>query len=293
MSGNGVGGLDNAREMMGRMGPAVGALAVVLVLALLALSRIGCVNVHTPPGHEGYVRSTPLVGAGEYVGVQTGPTSTGWVWRQKVVNIDMRPRTYSEKMTIPTRTRVDIELNAYARVKLAEGGVKQVVERLGGEAWYNNNVRDRFRAAVRDQVQQLDPFEVKNQMRAIGDQVKSSMQELYKDTPIVFESVDIGDIVYPKTVVDAVTDKFVTNEDNERKSIELEIAQKKIEIGIAEATGTRDSQQIIRTTLDPMYLQYEALQAIEQLANSDNTTFLVMPQGQNGSQPVIMNLGAR
>lgn len=291
MSGNGVGGLENAREMMGRLGPAAGALLVVLVLAMLALSRIGCVNVHTPAGHEGYVRSTPLVGAGEYVGVQTGPTSTGWVWRQKVVNIDMRPRTHSEEMKIPTRTRVEITLMAYARIKLRTGGVRQIVDRFGGENWYTNNVRDRFRAAIRDHVQKLDPFEVKNEMRHIGDEVLATMQNEYKDTPIEFLSVDIGDIIYPTQVVNAVTDKFVTNENNEQKSIELEIAQKQIEIGIAEATGTRDAQQIIRTTLDPMYLQYEALQAIEQLADSTNTTFLVMPLNANGSAPVIMNLG--
>ena len=291
MSGNGVGGLDNAREMMGRLGPAAGALFVVLVLALLALSRVGCVNIHTPPGHEGYVRSTPLVGAGDFVGTQTGPTSTGWVWRQKVVNIDMRPRTYSEDMTIPTRTRVEIELSAYARIKLRKGGVKEVVDRFGGENWYTNNVRDRFRAAVRDQVQKLDPFEVKNEMRHIGDQVLDTMKAEYEKTPIEFVAIDIGDIVYPDRVVNAVTDKFVTNENNEQKSIELEIAQKQIEIGIAEATGTRDAQQIIRTTLDPMYLQFEALQAIEQLADSTNTTFLVMPMGRDGSAPVIMSMG--
>jgi regulator of protease activity HflC (stomatin/prohibitin superfamily) len=277
--------------MVGRLGPAAGALIVVLVLAILALSRVGCVNIHTPPGHEGYVRSKPIAGAGEFVGTQTGPTSTGWVWRQEVVNIDMRPRTFSEDMTIPTKTRVEIGLRAHARIKLRKGGVKHIVEEFGGENWYANNVKDRFRAAVRDQVQRLEPFEVKNEMRAIGDHVLTIMQGLYKDTPIEFVSIDIGDIQYPERVVAAVTDKFVTNEDNERKSIELEIAQKQIEIGIAEATGTRDAQQIIRTTLDPMYLQYEALQAIEQLADSPNTTFLVMPQGNDGQSPVIMNLG--
>jgi hypothetical protein len=279
--------------MMGRIGPVVGAGLVLIVLGVAGLSRVGCVNIHTPPGHEGYVRSKPIAGAGKYVGWQRGPTSTGWVWRQEVVNIDMRPRTYSEGMVIPTSNRLKLELRAHARIMLREGGVKQIVEELGGENWYANNVRDRFRSVVRDQVQRLEPFEVKNQMRHIGDNVKIAMVELYKETPIEFVSVDIGDIQYPERVVNSVINKFVTNEDNERKDIELDIAQKQIQIGIAEATGTRDAQQIIRTTLDPMYLQFEALKAIEQLSDSANTTFLVTPLGEKGASPLIMNLDAK
>jgi hypothetical protein len=277
--------------MISRMGPAIGVGSVLLIIALIALSRVGCVNRNTPAGHEGYIRSNPIAGAGKYIGTQTGPTSTGWVWRQKVVNIDMRPRTYTEEMTIPTSNRLKLELRAHARIKLKKGGVKQIVEELGGENWYVNNVRDRFRGAVRDQVQRLEPFEVKNQINQIGDQVMAQMKEKYKDTPIEFVSVNLGDMQYPEEVVKSVTRKFVTNEDNERKDIELAIAQKQIEIGIAEAQGTRDAQQIIRTTLDEMYLQYEALQAIEQLSNSPETTVVITPFSNNGQSPMIMNLG--
>jgi len=166
-----------------------------------------------------------------------------------------------------------------------------LVEELGGQDWYVNNVRDRFRGAVRDQVQRLEPFEVKNQINEIGLQVMGQMKEKYKDTPIEFVLVNLGDIHYPEEVVRSVTNKFVTSEENERKDIELRIAQKQIEIGIAEATGTRDAQQIIRTTLDPMYLQYEALKAIEQLAGSPDTTVIITPYSPGGQAPIIMNLG--
>jgi hypothetical protein len=202
--------------MVGRFGPAAGALLVVLVLVLAGLSRVGCVNQHTPAGYEGYVRSKPIAGAGKYIGNQTGPTSTGWVWRQEVVNIDMRPRTYSEEMTIPTANRLNVTLRAHARIKLRKDGVKVIVEKFGGENWYDNNVRDRYRSTYREQVQRLEPFEVKNEMRHNGDTVRTAMEDLYKDTPIEFVSVDVGDIAYPSQVVVSVIKKFVTNEDNER-----------------------------------------------------------------------------
>ncbi|MBK9030562.1 MAG: hypothetical protein IPL61_04350 [Myxococcales bacterium] len=257
----------------------------------LAVVYAGCRNHHTPAGHVGYVRSRPFLGAGAFVGTITGPTSTGFVWRREVVNIDVRPNTYSEVMKIPTRNRLEVELRAHARIRLDPNKVRDVVETYGGAKWYENNVRDQYRSAVRDKVQRLDVFDVKNEMRAIGDEVLTDMQLRYRDSGIEFLSVDVGDIVYPQGVVESVIAKFVTNEENERKDVELEIAQRQIEIGIAEAKGIADAQRIIRTTLDPMFLQFEALRAIEELASSPNTTFVIMPMNPHGSSaPMILQI---
>lgn len=277
-----------AAHQLRRLAPLVAAAFVVVLLVGFGLSRVGCANHHTPPGNVGYVKSRPLFGAGEFIGVQKGPTSTGWVWRQDVVNLDIRTRTYTEEMTIPTRNRLELALRAHGRIRVRAERVRVVVEKYGGENWYVNNVRDQYRATVRDKVQKLEVFQVKDEMRRIGDEVLADMRARYKDTPIEFLSVDIGDITYPKGVVDSVIAKFVTNEENERKDIELEIAQRQIDIGIAEARGIADAQQIIRTTLDPMFLQFEALRAIEEMGSSPNTTFIMSPLGGGASTPFVM-----
>jgi hypothetical protein len=291
VSSNGIAG--NAKDAFARLAPMSGGIALLAIVAFVGISRVGCVNLHTPSGHEGYVRSNPFVGAGEFVGTQEGPTSTGWVWRQRLVNIDMRPRTYSEEMQILTRDRLELSFRAHARIRLRDGEVRSVVETFGGENWYNNNVREQFRAAVRERVQALEPFEVKEQYIEIAEGVLSEMTDRYADSPIEFMSVDIGDIQYPQVVVDAVIRKFVTNEENERRDIELQIAQKQIEIREARAQGVSHAQQVIRTTLDPMYLQYEALNAIEQLSGAQNAIFVVAPAGADGAAPVLLNVGGR
>ena len=268
------------------------AAAIVMGLALvvgIGIARVGCVNRHTPAGHEGYLRSNPIAGAGAYVGSQRGPTSTGLVWRQEVINIDMRPHTYSEDMSIITAERLPLAFRAHARIQLRKGSVRAVVEKFGGENWYPANVRDQYRSEVRAKVQALDAFAVKARSGEIAEAVLGDMRKRYEGTPIEFISVDIGDITYPQVVVDSVIRKVVTNEDNERKDIELRIAQRDIDIGIAEAEGVADAQRIIRTTLDPMFLQYEALGAIEALAGSNNTTFIIGPMGKNGA-PILMNV---
>jgi len=274
-----------------RVGPVAGVALIFTAIAFVGLSRFGCGNHHTPPGHEGYLRSRPVFGAGAFVGTQVGPTSTGWVWRQEVVNIDMRPRTFSEKMTIVTSDQLELSFSAHARIKPKAKSVKDIVEKFGGEKWYANNVQGPLRGEVIARVQKLEPFEVKSEMDEIAASVLAAMQKRFADDPVELLSINIGDIQYPEVVVDSVIRKFVTNQDNERKDIELKIAQKQIDIGIAEAQGIADSQKIIRTTLDPIFLQFEALRAIEELSGSQNTTFMVMPFSEKGGSPLIMDIG--
>lgn len=273
-----------------RYGPTIGGGLILLVLGVAAMSRVGCANHHTQPGSAGYIRSKPLVGAGEFIGTQVGPTSTGWAWRLDVMNIDIRPKTSTEEMTIPTSDRLRVDLRAHARIRPRPTEIKRLVEEFGGENWYASNVRDQFRSAVRNRVQKLKPFEVKDKMRQIGDDVLSDMQERYKDKPVEFLSVDVGDINYPKQIVDAVVRKLVTNEDNDRAEIQAQIASAKIDIGTAEAEGIAKAQEVIRTTLDPMFLQFEALRAMEELAESKNTSFLIMPISKSGTSPIIMQI---
>ena len=282
--------IEYVERMLRKPQGLVGGGVFLAVAAIVGIAYAGCRNRHTPAGHVGYIKSRPFLGAGEFVTIQTGPISTGFSWRLEVVNIDVRPRTFSEQMSIPTRNRLEVQLRAHARVRLDPAKVRDVVETYGGEKWYENNVRDQYRSAVRDKVQKLDVFDVKDQMRTIGDEVLADMKLRYANTGIEFLSVDVGDIVYPKGVVDSVIAKFVTSEENERKDVELEIAQRQIEIGIAEAEGMADAQRIIRTTLDPMFLQFEALRAIEELAGAPNTTFMIMPMSKQGTSPVILQL---
>lgn len=274
-----------------RLIPVFAALGLT-VLVVAGLSKVGCVNVHTPAGHVGYVRSKPLFGSGEFVGTQVGPTSTGWVWRQHVVNIDVRRRTYSEDMTVITAKGSELRFRAHARIAVNQAKVKDVVERYGGPDWYASNVQRQFQNEVRQAVAPLDPFEAKNRSFEIAATVKAALNDRYKDSPFEFESVDIGDIQYPPTIVTSVIRKFVTFQENERRDIERRIAEAQIAIGSAEARGIADAQETIRTTLDPMFLQYEALGALEALAGSPNTTFVVTPYSKNGGgTPMIMNLG--
>lgn len=60
------------------------------------------------------------------------------------------------------------------------------------------------------------------------------------------------------------------------------IERKKAEIRVIHAIGIRKAQDHIATTLTPLYVQWEAIQAELAMANSRNNSMVYIPVGANG-----------
>lgn len=62
----------------------------------------------------------------------------------------------------------------------------------------------------------------------------------------------------------------------------VEVEKQKAEIKITEAYGIAKAQEIINATLTDKYLQHEAIQSQEKMADSPNHTTIYIPSGENG-----------
>jgi len=62
----------------------------------------------------------------------------------------------------------------------------------------------------------------------------------------------------------------------------VKVQQQKAQIQIAQAIGIAKAQEIIKSTLTPAYLQYEAIEAQKAEINSPNHTIIYVPSGANG-----------
>ena len=88
------------------------------------------------------------------------------------------------------------------------------------------------------------------------------------------------------------------NADNQTAINEIKIKQteqlvnvekQKAEIKVAEANGIAEAQKIINATLTDRYLQHEAIQAQEKMADSPNHTTIYIPVGNNGI-PIVKTI---
>ena len=258
-----------------------------IILFLLVLTA--CTNPSTPAGNEGYVYEKPRVyGVGGFKGTINGPANYGAsLWRNKVINIDIRPSTYTETFKILAKDDLNISFRFHAVIKVKPGSVKNIVEKFGGEKWYDRFVREPFRTFVRDAVQQYDSTTLKRSREQIADQVGEDLTAYLQKTPFQLVSIVVGNIDYPEIVAIAVEKKLAAQQLLAEKETQKEIAKKDAEIKIEEAKGIAEAQKIINSTLTENYLQHEAINAQLHMANSPNHTTVYIPSGANGI-PLVM-----
>jgi len=132
-------------------------------LMAATLGTGGCTNPHAPAGHEGYVFEDPRVfGQGGFRGGVQGPGNYGIsAWRNRIVNIDVRPTTYTEEFSILVKDDLNVAFRVHAVMKVEQGQVQSVVEGFGSEHWYPRFIKEPFRTIVRQSVQEYASRELK------------------------------------------------------------------------------------------------------------------------------------
>jgi regulator of protease activity HflC (stomatin/prohibitin superfamily) len=268
----------------------------LVLLAFLVLA--GCSNQTTPEGQVGYVYHVPLAfGRASFIGIQRGPTSTGMVWRQWVINVDVRPKNYSEEFHILSRDNLTVGFEAHARISIRPEGVRQLVERLGaGEdtgtipEWYSRAVKQPYRSAVNDVVHEYDAYDIQTQTQEIGSRILDRLRNDFASTPIEFESISIGNLTYPEEINVEIQRKLAAEQDLERMERERQIAEQEAQIVVTNAHGRAAAQRIVNETLTPLYVQHEMLEAFRELSRSDRVTIVAAPTNDTSGSPVILNL---
>jgi regulator of protease activity HflC (stomatin/prohibitin superfamily) len=251
---------------------------------LITLASIGCSNPHTPSGHEGYVYEEPRIfGKGGFRGPVKGPGNYGMsLWRNKVINIDVRPQTYKEEFKILAKDDLNVSFRFEAITKIEPNSVEKIVQEYSGQDWYKRFVKEPFRVFVRNAIQQYTSRELKINREQIAEEVREKLRDYVKDTPFTLVKLVVGNIDYPEVVAKAVENKLAAQQLLEEKETQKEIAKKDAEIKIEEAKGIAEAQRIINSTLTVNYLQHEAIQAQLKMASLPNHTTVYIPSGPNG-----------
>lgn len=257
--------------------PLVGTLAIT-----------ACTNPHTPAGNEGYVFEDPrLLGEGGFQGVVPGPGNFGVSpLRNRVINIDVRPTTFSEPFKILAKDDLNVAFQIHLVVRVKPGTVQGVVESYSGDAWYERYVKEPFRSFARQAVQVYASHELKAQRPIVAEQIETKLAAYLEDSPFRIINLSIGNIDYPDVVAKAVENKLAAMQLLQEKETQKGIAQKDAEIRVEEAKGIAQAQKIINATLTPNYLQHEAINAQKSMAHSPNHTTVYIPVGTNGI-PVV------
>ncbi len=274
--------------------------SIALVAATLALGA--CSNPEVPAGHEGYVFYTPLIfGQMEFRDDLRGPATTGVSWRLDTINIDMRAKSYKEDFELLTSENLTVTFEVNTRLRLRPGTVQDIVENWGAQDWYEWNVKERLRTTVREQVTEFSALAIQLETPTVRAQIEDKLREQLemdpqtgKQSPVLIESVDIGEIHFPKEVAEAIERKIATKQELERQRYVLAQTVEEANEKVLKAIGEAKQQLTISSTLDPLYVQYRAIQAYRKIAQSDNQTTIVLPNSAKGTAlPLVLQPDSR
>ena len=281
-------------------------LSALVSVAFIAgcVFLLGSSNPVTPAGYVGYLVRGAIFGREEFVGLQTGPTSSGRGWLLRVMNVSVTPYTYDEDFsgsdTVLSSDSLKIAFRVHLVWRVRPEGVRQFMEHFSTlapgdspdavvQVAYRNFLREPLRTYARDEVQKYKGLEIKDNIAQIGDALTARVLKLTSDTPFEVRSIVVGNIQYPPEVVDAVSKKLAATQELERKNTEIEIAKREKDKRIIEAEGIAQATQIISQRLTGAYLQYEAIKAQRDTINAPNHTTIYIPVGPMGV-PVVGSL---
>lgn len=277
----------------------IGLAFVLFVVVMFGIVGwlLGTENPETSAGYVGYVTRGAILGKVEFVGLQTGPTSTGRGWLLNVVNVSVTPYSFPEEFEGPnsvlTKDNLKVSFRVHTVFRIRVDKVKEFVEQYSTlhesrdpndvvETAYGSFLRERLRTFARDEVEKVDGYDLKGQITKMGESLLRRVKEVTDGTPFQVDSVVVGNIQYPESISNAVALKLAAQQKLEQMTTEVQIEEKKKDQRIVEASGIAKAMEIINSNLTPNYLQYLAIDAQKQMLNSQNHTVVYIPVGNMG-----------
>ena len=249
-------------------------LAIVgAVLALFLL--IGGCNSYTSvqAGHKAVVKS---------FGRTTGDVlEPGFSWLlpwHTTVDVNLQLTEFKEDMSVPTSTGtpVKIDVSSWSRISPSNADLINVVNNIGPDV--HSFISSAKLAVVRNVIAGHSYEELcSNARENMNEEMRRGMTNLVQGKGIIVEQMLLLGIDPPQALKDAMLNKLAQQQAAEGMKFVLEKEKLDAERKVIEAGGIADSNAKIAHTLTPEYLQWYYVKALEGLAHSTNTTFIIAP----------------
>lgn len=293
----------------------IAKFVIPLVIAFLALTTIApnMSNFRVPAGYAGYIYTVPIFGKSKFQEVIIGPASTGWRWRITGQLVSVTPYTYPEtfigQAAALAKDKLPLDANSHIvwRLKNDPQAIQRFLEQFGGwdvqsdpdviarEA-YDQYIKEPFRTETRTIIAAYDGLDVNAELTGISEAIKDKVVQRLADTPFEVLDVVMGNAQPPANVIEAISRKVASQQELEQRTVQLQIAEKNIEIQRAEgeAAGAQIAAQAeeeakainsIKAVLTPEYIQYLGMQNIkgaERVIVPAGSNILIGTQGRKG-----------
>jgi len=259
-----------------------GSLLLVIGLATLAFWILGLLPLTVVPA--GTVGVADTFGTVNDAELRAG-MHPKLPWTHVEV-MTVKTQEFSNTITTLTSEGLPVDLDVTVLYRMNPNEASDVYQEVGAN-YQDVIVRPQIRSVLRDVAATFTAKSLYSaEKTVVAIDVDRILSPILEDRGIVLESVLLRDVRLPEDLTKAFEAKLVAEQRIQEKEFEVETQRMEAERVRVEAEGIRDAQKIIDESLTPEYLQWKA---IEMMQNRDGATYYI-PIGENGL-PMVKTIG--
>jgi prohibitin 1 len=196
----------------------------------------------------------------------------------------MSVRRQAERMAMnaSTSTGVTVDLSMSLVFRLEPSMAPHVYQTVGPD-YYNILIEPYINRTTKDILVLYDAEALYTMSRGlVNTQVEDSLRSRLAPLGIILEQAPIENIDLPQTLRDVIVAKQEAEQEALRMEYVLQSQELESERMRIEARGVADYQQIVSQGISEQLLAWKAIEVTAQLAQSDNTTFVIIGNTENG-----------
>jgi prohibitin 1 len=192
-----------------------------------------------------------------------------------IVKVSTRTENLEVALTIPSREGLNINSDVSILYNVIPASAPNILRNIGPD-YERNIILPVFRSAVADVSSRFFAKDMHTGERGkIEEDIRVQMQKLLDDKGIEIEAVLLKSIQLPPTLARAIEAKLEAEQNAQRMEFVLQQEKQEAQRKRLQAEGIRDAQNIISQGLDPMLLQFKAIEAFMELSKSPNAKVII------------------
>jgi regulator of protease activity HflC (stomatin/prohibitin superfamily) len=217
----------------------------------------------------------------------------------QVREVDVRTQNYTmsgvhdegekagdDAIRVLTKDGLEVSIDLSVLYRVNESTAPKLIRNIGVE-FKDKIIRPVTRTKIRDNAVLYDAIELYSTKREqFQSGIFKSIDDEFVKRGLILENLLVRNITLPQTVKLTIESKINAEQDAQKMQFVLAKEKQEAERKRVEAQGIADYQHIISTGLTDKQLQYEQIKAYQNIATSENSKVIIMP---NKSGNVILD----
>lgn len=202
-----------------------------------------------------------------------------------IIKVPTQSVNHMITLSLPSKEGVNVEAEISILYRIDPQQAPRIIESIG-EGYEETVILPVFRSAAADVCARFPAKDLYSGERStIEREIAQAMSVLLRDRGFVIEAVLMKSIRLPAGLSRAIEEKLASEQEAQRMQFVLQRERSEAERRRIEAEGIRDAQKTIGDGLNSALIQWKAIEAFRNLANSPNTKIIIT----DGRSPLLIS----